>query len=193
MMNQRVFNISGLFTPRFSLGGTANSHIGYTASRFQGVFKLHSFPDNTTGVFYYRQSDTSPMRLGELRFRLCSDVRTFDMGSDLILPSGQPWFISTHSLHISREYKSIRERLVEEGLLEHDLYPGVPDSILTLGIAPLTSLRQPFVVDLSAASFKLKLVTPNPQVVSVEHSLRSTFRKAVFDKALFSGKSLYVS
>ncbi|KAF5328805.1 hypothetical protein D9619_011524 [Psilocybe cf. subviscida] len=192
-MNQRIFNISGFVRVHISPrgGGTVDSRIRYVAAKSQGGRSDIPFPDDTTGAFYYRQSNTSPTRIGELRFRLCSNLQTFDMGNDLLLPSGQPWFISSQSLHLTSKYKSVREHLVEEGLLEHDLYPGVPDSLQASGIIPLTSIGQPFVVDLSASSSSFQLVSPGSQAASLEIQLRWLFRRHCDPKqSLFSGRAV---
>ncbi|KAF5328799.1 hypothetical protein D9619_011522 [Psilocybe cf. subviscida] len=192
-MNQRIVDISGLNRISISPRGTADSDcsIRYAGSRAQGVWQDYPFPDNTTGVFYYHQPNTSPARLGELRFRLCADPQAFDTGSDLLLPSGQPWHINSQSLQLVHNYKPLRERLVEDGLLERDLYPGVPDSMLALGITPLTSIGQPFVVDLSASSFTIQLVSPGPQAASLEIRLYWVFRKrSNATQSLFSGRAV---
>ncbi|KAF5328716.1 hypothetical protein D9619_011733 [Psilocybe cf. subviscida] len=146
-MNQRIVNISGMYSARISFGGKTCSDLHYVSTRSSGAAK---FPPNTTGVFYYYQSQSAPTQLGELRFRLCSDIHKFERGSDLYSVHGGPWFLSSQSIFASTDdYKSICEHLVEEGLLERSLYPGVPNSMLGSGIPPLTKLNQPFQVDLS--------------------------------------------
>lgn len=146
-MNQRILNISGMYSARFSFGGKTCFDLHYVSTRSSGAAK---FPPNTTGVFYYYQSQSAPTQLGELRFRLCSDIHKFERGSDLCSVHGGPWFLSSQSIFASiNDYKSICEHLVEEGLLERSLYPGVPSSMLSSGIPPLTKLNQPFQVNLS--------------------------------------------
>lgn len=190
-MNQRILNISGLQLVNIEPRGKASSCTSYTVTGVPGGVQYHPFPEHTAGVFYYRQSDTSPMRLGELRFRLCSDLETFGRGNDLLLPSGQPWHVSSHSLHFNDNLKSMWEHLVDEGLVEHDLYPGVPDSALTAGVTPLTSLSQPFVMDMSTSGFWLRLISPNSQTAPVNTQVRWMFRKFTnATEVLFSGESL---
>lgn len=184
--DQRILNISGLTNIRIRPRGKTGSHIHF--DHFQ-----HRFPDNAIGVFYYRQSDTSPMQLGELRFRLCSDIRTFDLGSDLLLQSGQPWFISSHSLRLVHTLKSVHEHLVEEGLLEHNPCPGASGSLPAAGVVRLTSLGQPFVVDLSAKEFGVKLVNPNRHAGSLHLAFQWAFRKALKPtEPPFSGEFPYI-
>ncbi|KAF5312581.1 hypothetical protein D9619_002463 [Psilocybe cf. subviscida] len=106
--NQRVFDLSGLGVPyiRFSdqLKGT---YIYYLQHRDQAQCnRMVKFPAGTTGVFYYKQSGTAPGQIGELRFRRCSDVLSFDAGEDLCLPSGEIWGISSNRICSNDAYEA---------------------------------------------------------------------------------------
>jgi hypothetical protein len=155
--NQRIFNISGMSRVRISPRGKPSSKITYEAVLIQGATVYHRFPSNTTGIFYYHQSQSTPTQLGELRFRLCSDIQEFENGSDLCSVSGEPWFISSQCLYVAERYESIREHVIEEGLLEHSLDSGVPDSIVGFGIPHVTRLKQPFPVDFSSVHLPVNL------------------------------------
>jgi hypothetical protein len=104
-----------------------------------------SFPADTKGVFYYKQSKWAPNTIGELRFRLCSDVASFAMGSDLRLPSGLPWCIASEHLLSMSTYSAIREQLLHEGFFKEPLRPYTDGSSIPI----ISSLNQPFVVDLA--------------------------------------------
>lgn len=176
--NQYIFNISGLQNAVIEIqagGSRADpAELKYMQSTSIGSH-LHinyPFPPETSGVFYYRQSQVAPTRVGELRFRICSDIQAFDHGSDLRLPSGEIWFLSSRALHLGRYYQPIREHLVKEGFLERDLYPGVPDSVVPSKSSHVTRLGEPFVVDLFGNSFALTLITLHPEITSSKILLR---------------------
>ncbi|KAF5312813.1 hypothetical protein D9619_002452 [Psilocybe cf. subviscida] len=174
--NQRVFDLSGLGVPyiRFSdqLKGT---YVYYHQDQAQRNRKM-SFPEGTTGVFYYKQSGTAPGQIGELRFRRCSDVLSFDAGEDLCLPSGEIWGISTNRICLTDTYETLKQALFAEGLLDRDLHPGYAVSG-NRNFPALTSMSQPFVLDLSAAHLSFDFVGRDMTVhkVSVHYPFRISY------------------
>lgn len=169
-MNQRIFNVSGLHKVLvWPAGSSPESSILRYATTTERVSRAHiscNFPPATSGVFYYRQSQVAPTQIGELRFRICSDIQTVDQGQDLRVPSGQVWFLSSRALHLGRDYQAVRGHLVKEGLLERDLYPGIPESLITANSPHVTRLREPFIVNLANGTFVLTLVTRQPEASS---------------------------
>ncbi|KAF5315186.1 hypothetical protein D9619_006934 [Psilocybe cf. subviscida] len=161
---QGVFNISGLTSPRVGcahteLAGTSLRNMQFTYFRKDG--ELQPFPDDTVGVFYYKQSTTSPKRIGEIRFRMCANVSSFNEGVDLCLPSGDTWHIDSNGLLFSSEkHQGLYTALVQEGLLEQPFhFPSVPTDLHTRfsKTSNLGTFSQPFVVDLSQNSITLWL------------------------------------
>jgi hypothetical protein len=118
--SHRIVDISGHQLIAIQPGSEEDSvPLTYVKSSKDGRTAYVSFPPNTKGVFYYHQSKTSPTHVGELRFRLCSDSKAFKEGYDLCVPSGNPWHVSSQSLSTSKVYRSIRDHLIKEQLLDN--------------------------------------------------------------------------
>ncbi|KAF5319631.1 hypothetical protein D9619_008855 [Psilocybe cf. subviscida] len=161
---QGIMNISGLTGARLHMRSDASSVLLYRPSKREKnrLPTAVAYPPDTIGVFYYHQCQTAPTRLGELRFRLCRNVREFDKGTDLCLPSGQPWSLSSLNIHVTSSHKNLHECLTRDGLLENTMYPNVPQSLLTTLTMPLRVLGDPFVVDLSATALFINIVSTSP-------------------------------
>lgn len=116
------------------------------------------FPAGSKGVFYYQQSATAPTTVGELRFRLCSDVASFTTGSDMRLPSGLPWYISSDQILSKPSYEAIFKQLLHDGLIKEPL-PLYTDAS---SVPVICNLNQHFLVDLSVIR-KRVCFKPAPQ------------------------------
>lgn len=165
---QRLFDISNLSSvqPQFSIQNNLSNSSYQIYYYRQHTYGQHaSFPANTKGVFYYRQSTTAPNAIGELRFRLCSDVGLFTSGSDLCLPSGLPWCITSTQLLSMPSYSTVRGLLLHEGLFKRPLPPYADASTVPL----ICSLKQPFVMDLDHlhAILHFKIGADNLQNVKI--------------------------
>ena len=79
------------------------------------------FPPNTKGFLYYFMSPEKPRIAGEVRFRVTSsdDPASFESGSDLLKPNGQPW--SRPVYFLSKFYVPLYEKLREERFVPDDL------------------------------------------------------------------------
>ena len=107
-----------------------------------------------------------PRIAGELRFRVTSteDAASFESGSDLLLPDGQPWSRSLYSL--SKYYFPLYEKLREDRLIPDDLH-------MALATLPskkkqqssyrrshiLYTINDTFVVDFSRCRTTLAIIT----------------------------------
>lgn len=185
--HQDAFDLSRhafvIFTPASGGGFKDNTPVFYK----QEMNKPDNiFPPDTMGFLYYKQSLTYPTEVGELRFRLCRNSSMFDEGSDLLLPSGIPWFRSSHCLRHSAGFRGLVKILYQDGLL---LLPGSS----TQGAGHFTEsserrpllarLSQPFVLDLAYGCSKLALST-GPSLEPVVFPLRIWNRR-------FSPQSCY--
>ncbi|KAF5311167.1 hypothetical protein D9619_007826 [Psilocybe cf. subviscida] len=90
-------------------------------------------------------STCAPNTIGESRFRLCSDIASFAAGSDLRLPSGLPWCITSDQLISMPYFSVIREQLLHEGLFKQPLPLYADASTIPI----ICNLNQPFIVDFS--------------------------------------------
>lgn len=119
--SQGVVNISGLTVPQIRLDRTDTAWIYYgLVGVAKNRIKHLPYPPGTIGVYYFKQSTTAPTRIGELRFRLCRDVREFNQGTDWCTPSGQIWCLNSQSIYTRKFYKALHNFLITEGLLEHN-------------------------------------------------------------------------
>jgi hypothetical protein len=84
------------------------------------------FPPDIKAFLYYFTHPEKPPIAGELRLRVTSsdDPASFESGSDLLKPHGQPW--SRPLFVVSRFYIPLYEKLREERLVSDDL-----DSVLS--------------------------------------------------------------
>ncbi|KAF5311142.1 hypothetical protein D9619_007807 [Psilocybe cf. subviscida] len=144
---QSVMDISGRTRayPNFS-GRNQQLYYAYNNQTANQI----PYPADTKGVYYYRQSKTAPT-LGELRFRLCSNVQSFEDGSDLCVPSGMPWRVSFHHILTTPGFRAIRDQVIRDGLVKKPL----PSFVEHATIPIQASLHQPFVVELSTLRFHL--------------------------------------
>ena len=80
------------------------------------------YPPDTNAFLYYSMSPERPRIAGELRLRVTSssDPASFESGSDLLRPDGQPWSRSLY--HLSRYYAPLYEKLREDLLIPDDLH-----------------------------------------------------------------------
>lgn len=140
----QVMDISGFTNATIHLRGSE------TDSATQLYYKhLRAYPPSTIGVYYYKQSRTTPTRLGELRFRLCHNVQEFAQGRDLCFPTGDPWCISSLAIYSLKRHQVLRDFLAHEGLLTGISYSGAPFIFPTTTTRPLRALGDPFAFDLS--------------------------------------------
>ncbi|KAF5311064.1 hypothetical protein D9619_007659 [Psilocybe cf. subviscida] len=114
---QEVFDISGITSANYAADSARRTdRTDYVRLTYHHAGRdLLPFPAGTLGLLYYKQSSTLPSEIGELRFRLCSDSSMFDQGSDLCLPSGDPWFRSWTDLCLLWLLANV---LYQDGLLK---------------------------------------------------------------------------
>jgi hypothetical protein len=159
--SQQLVDLSGTLNPAIYSGPAGNTgYILYRRIRLGGTTKLIPFPDGSTGVFYYKQSTLAPTRVGELRFRLCSNNLSFDEGTDLLLPSGDVWHVSSDQLLLFAEYRHLRDLLSREGLLDCRFYPDTAYNAIQVSprMSPyLLHFSQPFVVDLARSTINIRI------------------------------------
>jgi hypothetical protein len=119
------------------------------------------YPPDTKSFLYYYTPPDKPRIAAELRFRVTStgEPTSFESGSDLLLPNGQPW--SRPLCVLSRRYKPLYEKLREDRLVPDDL-----DAILITSEYPCYNQSQPFytlndtfIVDFSCTSHYLFVIT----------------------------------
>jgi len=111
-MGQEVFDISRYVKANIC-HGDLNCSIDYT-SRFP-------FPPGAKGFFYYHQPPALPPMAGEMRFRICGDTSQFAYRRDLEVESGRPWNIPLINIVKVGNYKVIRDLLLDEGFVDHEL------------------------------------------------------------------------
>ncbi|KAF5311146.1 hypothetical protein D9619_007803 [Psilocybe cf. subviscida] len=143
---QSVMDISGIRCALPNFNG-CNQQLYYSFNHRDQI----RYPADTKGVYYYRQSRTAPTTLGELRFRLCFSVQSFEEGSDLCVPSGLSWAISSYRILSTPGFSAIREQLIKEGLIK-----GPPPLFVQDCTVPIqVTLHQPFIIDLSGFRFNV--------------------------------------
>jgi hypothetical protein len=125
-----------------------------------GKQRYLSFPSDTKAFLYYFTTPEKPPMAGELRLRVTSsdDPASFESGSDLLKPNGQPW--SRPLYVVSRFYTPLYEKLREERLVPDDL-----DAVLStfprisLSRQFLYTLNDTFIVDFGASFQRLTVFT----------------------------------
>ncbi|KAK0436015.1 hypothetical protein EV421DRAFT_1716242, partial [Armillaria borealis] len=125
-----------------------------------------SFPDQTTGFYYYWTHPDLPTTAGQLRFRLTptSNPSLFESGSDLLKPNGTPWAISVARLFGLQDVY-YAHRLLEDGLVTKDLISSEYFRLyqkhrLQLHSVLIESLEDAFSLYLPCWSQALHMVTP---------------------------------
>ena len=112
---------------------------------------------------YYFTSPEKPRIAGELRLRVASsdDSASFESGSDLSLPNGQPWSRPLYSL--PKYYSCLYEKLREERLVPDDLdtvLSTFPSQRFTYSRSQLLyTLKDTFILDFSTESVQFHVVT----------------------------------
>ncbi|KAF9557431.1 hypothetical protein CPC08DRAFT_710417 [Agrocybe pediades] len=125
---------------------------------------------------YYHWTPGTPEMSGELRFRLCDDVRSFSEGDDLMIPElWRPWRVPLYSMVKNKLlYDSFVPLLLQEGLVEQSLVDDISNlPKFQIGPTPvLYHCRQPFPVVLNSTGINLILLTNK----LMEHvTLKDTF------------------
>jgi hypothetical protein len=79
------------------------------------------YPTDTKAFLYYFTSPNKPHIAGELRLRVApsNDFSSFESGSDLLKPNGQPWSRPLYVL--PKHYIPLYEKLREDRLVPDDL------------------------------------------------------------------------
>jgi len=153
-MGQETFDVSHLYrvmVPIFPEYG-----VGYTSQI--------RFPPGTKGVFYYHQPPALPPIAGEMRFRICANVSQFAKGRDLEIEIGEPWSIPLYKIVKTSCYNNIQDQILKEGLVDPGLVADI-EKITGERTEPqkkgtaIYDIEQPFVVNLSATSLRLRLNT----------------------------------
>jgi hypothetical protein len=129
-----------------------------------GTTILPHYPPDTKSFLYYFTPPEKPRIAAELRLRATSggDPTSFESGSDLLKPNGQPW--SRPLCVLSKYYKPLYEKLREDRLVPDDL-----DAILstfTSGFPRyncqsqlLYTLNDTFIVDFSCTQHYFFVIT----------------------------------
>jgi hypothetical protein len=121
------------------------------------------YPPDTKSFLYYYTPPEKPRIAAELRLRATSggDPTSFESGSDLLKPNGQPW--SRPLCVLSRRYKLLYKKLREDRLVPDDL-----DAILSTFTSKfprykrsqiLYTLNDTFIVDFSCAKVNFFVIT----------------------------------
>ena len=120
------------------------------------------FPSHSTGCFYFCPAEHGrPQLSASIRFRLASTVQDFSTGEDLKLPNGEVWNRPVFLLPKGPTYRPLYEKIVEEGLVSHEMDCEI-QSLSSEGDSSrstfyrtstfLYTLSDPFVLDLSSRS-----------------------------------------
>ena len=153
-LGQETFDVSHLYRviiPIFPEYG-----VGYTSQI--------RFPPGTKGVFYYHQSPALPPTAGEMRFRICDEVSQFAKGKDLEIEIGEPWSIPLYKIVKFPYYNKVQDLILREGFVDPGLIADI-EKMAGEGMEPkkkgiaIYDIEQPFVVNLSATSLRLRLNT----------------------------------
>jgi hypothetical protein len=185
-MGQEVFDISRYVRANIC-HGDLNCSIDYTYG--------FPFPPGTKGFFYYHQPPALPPMAGEMRFRICDDASQFAYGRDLEVESERPWNIPLINIVKVGNYKAIRDLLLDEGFVDHELVADMENLKSVSGsrgkgrAIALYDIDQPFSVNLSVRHLHVHLNTRSC-VRTVElrpFSIRTLGR--VYSP--FSGKAIY--
>ncbi|KAF5310185.1 hypothetical protein D9619_010453 [Psilocybe cf. subviscida] len=195
LSHMALVDLSGSQRPQLYFGPTGNAvGVPYYHSRGTGSGKLTHvpFPDGSVGVFYYKQSTFAPTRVGELRFRLCDNILSFEQGTDLLLPSGKVWHITADKLLLLPRYRILRDFLSTEGLLDYLLYPStVCNASVGASVLPphLLDFSQPFIVDLAQHYLAIQIWV-GPRFESTTHSPIFRPPKSQGGKAAYRGRAV---
>lgn len=175
-----VFDISNKtrLYPEFKTGAM---QIQYNRFGIPGRTSQPPFPANTKGMFYYKQSAIAPTVIGELRFRLCDDISSFDVGKDLCLPSGLPWYLPSDSILTFPTHNALLVQLFEEGLLR----PAAMSFVDKHGTAILHGLRQPFALNIGET---ITTICFNTGKEEVKHQMRCLFTNGRDSGPLYTGE-----
>jgi hypothetical protein len=120
-------------------------------------------PPDTKAFLYYFTPPERPRIAGELRLRVASsdDPASFESGSDLLKPNGQPWSRPLYGL--SKYYIPLYEKLREERLVPDDLdavLSSFPPRVSRYGRGQLLyTLNDAFTVDFSIHARFFSVVT----------------------------------
>lgn len=139
-------DLSGVAHPKVKLpcGKTLLYYHGYQ-------LKFVPFPPGTRGFLYYHSPPKAPPFIGEVRFRLASDLDSFHNGVDLLSADKPfPWSISALALANQSTYANLRKQLLTDGVVSEaaldkwaeDKLPHEPGRVM--GHDVLYYLRQPF-------------------------------------------------
>ncbi|KAF5310844.1 hypothetical protein D9619_008006 [Psilocybe cf. subviscida] len=177
-----VFDISNKtrLYPEFKTGAM---QIQYNRFGIPGRTSQPPFPANTKGMFYYKQSAIAPTVIGELRFRLCDDISSFDVGKDLCLPSGLPWYLPSDSILTFPTHNALLVQLFEEGLLR----PAAMSFVDKHGTAILHGLRQPFALNIGET---ITTICFNTGKEEVKHQMRCLFTNGRDSGPLYTGRAV---
>ena len=184
-MGQEMFDISH-YSAVHVYHGDLTCNIAYTAG--------FPFPPGTKGIFYYRQPPGLPPMAGEMRFRICDDASQFAHGKDLEVGPGRPWNIPLINIVKVRNYKAIRDLLLDEGFIDHELVADIENMkfVSTTGgrVIALYDIDQPFSIDLSSSHLRVRLNTRSC-IRGVELRPFSIARSGAGVYSPFSGKATY--
>ena len=99
-----------------------------------------------------------------MRFRICDEVSQFAQGKDLEIEIGEPWSIPLYKIVKSPFYNKVQDLILKEGFVDPGLITDI-EKMAGEGTEPknkgtaIYDIEQPFVVNLSATSLRLRLNT----------------------------------
>ena len=179
---QKTFDTSNTTRLRFRQTETGNIHIHPQSIKGRSVF-----PENTRGVLYYHRDPLLPAVAGEVRFRLCDNLKGFDQGSDLRILK-LPWAVSLPRIALVDEYAPLRNMLLKERLVDCQLMAELSRlSGLPFDQSMLFYLGQPFIADLGSHWLQMHLVT-NKSIRIVKFPNLFTDRRKPDQPVIYSGK-----
>jgi hypothetical protein len=121
----------------------------------------HAYPLDTKAFLYYSMLPGKPRIAGEMRLRLTSsdDPASFESGSDLLHPNGQPWSRALFSL--AKYYSPLYQKLREEGFVPDDLDAALSTlpHIRRSHYHFLYTLNDTFTIDFSSTRSSLSAIT----------------------------------
>lgn len=133
-------------------------------------YKGVPFPANTRGFIYYHPPPPGINLLaGEVRFRLVEngDPECFERGSDLMSPTGLPWFIHFLALNNNKSYKGLRNIALRDELITPPLLEKCDSIEIRTARAPVIhSLGQPFPVSFDRR-LTVRILADNAKLVMI--------------------------
>jgi hypothetical protein len=141
--------------------------LSYHSEIVESVTRKLPYPPDTKAFLYYSTPPEGLRIAGSIRLRVTpsEDPTSFDSGSDLMTPNGQPW--SRPLCVLPKMYRSLYKKLREERLVSDDLDAVLPTITVTLSrrvfrfgyYRLLYTLNDTFIVDFSCREKVFYVIT----------------------------------